>query len=347
MQSANDLKQLLLSINHKSYPAYKSTRGAYQFPRYTLSIDHVQGDPFAAPSRVSVHVSGKTAAFPAFLYDTYEKRVALQDYLLRQFARAIAPYSFRAKGSGKSGLLGISRCGQEILERMGWKFYRIWSTDWFRNKSVEQLRLLEAAADAVKNPAKAEVEPVDSQPTETFEEVTVEKHFEFPAYKAVDFFEVCRRHHHSDFKAIVKEILEVEAPLSEDLFLKRIVWYFDREKVTSGVQRAYEQQMYGCQRYGIIRRNGFLYLDNGKEIPFRGLGDVERDIRQIAPEELAAGMFEILKQNVTADKSGLYRSLAAQCGVTRVGKTINEAMDAALNLLSNRIVIDGEQISIK
>lgn len=117
MQSANDLKQLLFSINHKSYPAYKSTRGAYQFPRYTLSIDHVQGDPFAAPSRVSVHVSGKTAAFPAFLYDTYEKRVALQDYLLRQFARAIAPYSFRAKGSGKSGLLGISRCGQEILER--------------------------------------------------------------------------------------------------------------------------------------------------------------------------------------------------------------------------------------
>ena len=39
MQSANDLKQLLFGINHKSYPAYKSTRGAYQFPRYTLSID--------------------------------------------------------------------------------------------------------------------------------------------------------------------------------------------------------------------------------------------------------------------------------------------------------------------
>ena len=70
MQSANDLKQLLFSINHKSYPAYKSTRGAYQFPRYTLSIDHVQGDPFAAPSRVSVHVNGRTAAFPASLYDT-------------------------------------------------------------------------------------------------------------------------------------------------------------------------------------------------------------------------------------------------------------------------------------
>ena len=239
------------------------------------------------------------------------------------------------------------RLRQEILERMGWKFYRIWSTDWFRNKSVEQLRLLEAAADAVQNPTKAEVKSVDSQPTETFEEVAAEKHFEFPAYKAADFFEVCQHHHYSDFKAIVKEILELEAPLSEDLFLKRIVWYFDREKVTSVVQRAYEQQMYGCQRYGIICRNGFLYLDNGKEIQFRGPGDVERDIKQIAPEELAAGMFEILKQNVTADKSGLYRSLAAQCGVTRVGKAINEAMDAALNVLSDRIIVDGEQVSIK
>ena len=79
------------------------------------------------------------------------------------------------------------RLRQEILERMGWKFYRIWSTDWFRNKSVEQLRLLEAAADAVKNPTKAEVKSVDSQPAETFEEVAVEKHFEFPAYKAADF----------------------------------------------------------------------------------------------------------------------------------------------------------------
>lgn len=141
----------------------------------------------------------------------------------------------------------------------------------------------------------------------------------------------------------------MEAPLSEDLFLKRIVWYFDREKVTSVVQRAYEQQMYGCQRYGIICRNGFLYLDNGKEIRFRGPGDIERDIKQIAPEELAAGMFEILKQNVTADRNGLYRSLATQCGVARVGKAINEAMDVALNVLvrDKSVVIDGDRISLE
>lgn len=239
------------------------------------------------------------------------------------------------------------RLRQEILERMGWKFYRIWSTDWFRNKSVEQLRLLEAAAAAVKNPTKTEVAPVDSQLVETFEEVVVEKHFEFPPYKAADVHKLSSQYLPQNFRGMIKAILEIEAPLSEDLLLKRIVWCFGRKKVTNTVRKNFDQQMYGCQRYGIIRRNGFLYLDNGKEIQFRGPGDIERDMKQIAPEELAAGMYEILKQNVTADKSGLYRSLAAQCGVARVGKAINEALDSALDVLKDSIIVEGEQISIK
>ena len=239
------------------------------------------------------------------------------------------------------------RLRQEILERMGWKFYRIWSTDWFRNKSVEQLRLLEAATDAIKNPMEIEAKPVNSMSAETFEEVAVEKHFEFPPYKAADVYQLSNQYLPHDFKGMVKAILEVEAPLSEELLLKRIVWCFGREKVTKVVQRAYEQQMLGYQRYGIIRKNGFLYLDNKKKIQFRKSGDIEREIKQIAPEELAAGMLEILKQNVSADKNGLYHSLAAQCGVTRVGKAINEAMDSALHILDNSIIIDDEQITIK
>ncbi len=238
------------------------------------------------------------------------------------------------------------RLRQEILERMGWKFYRIWSTDWFKNKWVEQSRLWEAAINAVKNPTQVESKLIDSQPTETFEEVIVEKHFNFPKYKIADFSEICRRHSYN-FKAIVKEILEVEAPLSEDLFLKRIVWYFGREKVTNVVQKAYKNQMVGYQHYGIIRRNGFLYLDNGKGIQLRVPGDIKRDIKQIAPEELAAGMFEILQQNVTANKNGLYRSLAAQCGVVHVSKSIYEAMDSALDILKDHIVVEDDLISLK
>ena len=117
MFTSTQLRQQLASINRKSYPAYKSLKGVYRFPDYLLSVDHVQGDPFASPSHVSVYVSRKKAAFPTFCLSSSITRIALQDFLTRRFEEQISAYSFRAKGSGKSGLLSITRCGQEILER--------------------------------------------------------------------------------------------------------------------------------------------------------------------------------------------------------------------------------------
>lgn len=121
MQSALELRNKLKSIDHKSYPAYKDLRGQYDFKDYVLSIDHVQGDPFAAPSRLSVRVKAEKAGFLPAFYDTHAKRITMQDHLTRLFAREISGGSFQAKGSGKSGLLGVSRCGQQVLERTALK----------------------------------------------------------------------------------------------------------------------------------------------------------------------------------------------------------------------------------
>ena len=117
MKASSDLRSALRAIDRRSYPAYKSLAGGYAFGRYVLSIDHVQGDPFAAPSRLSVAVDRKTAGFPEQYLSARTSRTALADYLLRRFYRQAEQFSFRAKGSGKSGLITVSRCGQEVLER--------------------------------------------------------------------------------------------------------------------------------------------------------------------------------------------------------------------------------------
>ena len=117
MQSSLDLRNKLKSIDHRGYPAYKELRGQYDFKDYVLSIDHVQGDPFAAPSRLSVLVKAAKAGFLPAFYDTHAKRITLQDHLTRLFAAEVSGGSFQAKGSGKSGLLAVSRCGQQVLER--------------------------------------------------------------------------------------------------------------------------------------------------------------------------------------------------------------------------------------
>lgn len=117
MKSFNELRTMLRSIDHRSYPAYKSLAGLWQFDRYVLGIDHVQGDPFASPSSLHVELLHRVDGFPDAYYKERCSCVALQDYLTRRMAEQFERYNFKAKGSGKSGLMSISRCGQEILER--------------------------------------------------------------------------------------------------------------------------------------------------------------------------------------------------------------------------------------
>ena len=111
------LQSQIRSIDHKGYPAYKSLKGNYRFSSYELWIDHVQGDPFASPSSLHVLILGKTAGLPADCYGEKHRRTALEDFLLRGFAKGVEKISFQAKGSGKSGLIAVSRPGQEVLER--------------------------------------------------------------------------------------------------------------------------------------------------------------------------------------------------------------------------------------
>lgn len=237
------------------------------------------------------------------------------------------------------------RLRQSILENMGWKFYRIWSTDWFKNKTIEQDRLLEAANHAIKNPmqevAKTGFTP---PPAETFEEVPPEQHSEFSTYEILDTIQIyrqCKR----NFANTVRAILEKEAPLSEDWLLRRMLWHFNLTRVTEKAKSSFDSKLNRCNYYGIIRKNGFLYLE-GKDILFRKSEPSIRDIKYIASEELAAGMLEILRQNGTMEKDGLYGFLASQCG-KRLTKNVRETLDAALETIEDQLIVDGEFIRLK
>ncbi len=116
MATHNELYDRLYRLDGQGYGAYKSLKGEYDFGDFTLHIDHVQGDPFAAPSRVRVVVPQSMAGFPQRLWELPCRAIALADYLTREFHRA-AQGRERTSGSGKSGLIGIVRPSQAILHR--------------------------------------------------------------------------------------------------------------------------------------------------------------------------------------------------------------------------------------
>ena len=116
MLNQDNLRQQLLQLDCRSYKAYKSIQGSYNFPEFTLTIDRIQGDPFASPSQLRVQIPQSTAGFPSNLYQNHSREIALCDYINRSFCQASKNISSR-RGTGNSGLIAITNIGQSIIKR--------------------------------------------------------------------------------------------------------------------------------------------------------------------------------------------------------------------------------------
>ncbi len=109
----------LIRIDGRPYGQYRDLRGRrYPLGRCALRFDHVQGDPFAAPSRLRVDLPAALMGLPDWARSGRDARRATADYLQRALHPALSRFS-RGAGSGTSGLLEISPAGQEVLERTG------------------------------------------------------------------------------------------------------------------------------------------------------------------------------------------------------------------------------------
>ncbi len=251
------------------------------------------------------------------------------------------------------------RLRQDILERMGWKFYRIWSTDWFRNKRTEQERLLSAVKKALDSapapttspaptPAPADLAD-ETVAANSFEQAAEVVRFEFAKYKTANARSVALQCN-NDILSTVVAIVRAEAPISEEWLLKRIVFMFGgREKVTTAVRQQFDVVMHGCGKYGLLRKDGFIYV-RGRAIPMLRVPDgaeEPREIKYIDLGELALGLKELLKLNISAEKQGLFKLITQYLGFNRMGEAITERLESALELIADETETNGDMLSLK
>ncbi|KAK4498227.1 hypothetical protein PRZ48_010884 [Zasmidium cellare] len=117
----------LQGIDGQQYGAYKRLLGKYDHagPRFTLSVDHVQGDAYAAPSKVRSIVPWSETGFPKEYLDSDVRRIALCDFVSRIAGSIIqAKHLDRNVGNAnggwsgpKGGAFSICMPGAEILPR--------------------------------------------------------------------------------------------------------------------------------------------------------------------------------------------------------------------------------------
>jgi predicted ABC-class ATPase len=110
----NTLDRVLRGIDGRGYKAYRDVKGAWDFPDFCLFIDHVQSDPFAAPSRIHVDVSSGVAGFAPDLLSSPSRRIGLACHLARAFSHRAGDVT-DCGGTGRSGEIRIETPGQEVL----------------------------------------------------------------------------------------------------------------------------------------------------------------------------------------------------------------------------------------
>jgi predicted ABC-class ATPase len=116
--SLDDLSRLLHRIDRRGYGAYREIKGCWAGTGIELRIEHVQGDPFATPSRLSLRLAPETHRIPEEIWSTPPRKTAACDFLLRVFAAEVRRLP-RVEGMGHSGRIMVDAGGAEILSRSG------------------------------------------------------------------------------------------------------------------------------------------------------------------------------------------------------------------------------------
>ena len=118
MRDEDRLRSELKRLDGRGYKAYKGLTGSWAFERFELRIDHVQGDPFATPTRVSVTLSPERTGLPSSAYANGARALGTAAHLARRFSAEAGRSTARTRGAtGHSGEIGMQDPGQVVLDQ--------------------------------------------------------------------------------------------------------------------------------------------------------------------------------------------------------------------------------------
>ena len=229
------------------------------------------------------------------------------------------------------------RLRQQVLEGLGWRMFRIWSTDWWFDRPGE-LRRLEEALDAAHLPAAPVVATAPAPATTAIAAtpgVVAEPYVQaqIPAVTA-DPEWLHQRAADPDLRRVLGEVVRVEAPLHVEDLAKRVAEAFGIAAATKRVRRRVEEALPGvADLYGAwVWPPG---VDRDHWTRFRA-GAEPREADGIAPEEIAAAAAAVLRRGLSMAEEDLHRETARAFGISRLGARVREAMQGGADVLVAR-----------
>jgi very-short-patch-repair endonuclease len=245
------------------------------------------------------------------------------------------------------------RLRQTVLEDIGWKIYRIWSTDWIKDPKTEGNKLLDAVKMAISNykisylntgsVSRNETANEDTIPSkdnylivETDKDTNNDNPYNFSYYTETDVYKTTTISNDTQSLAdVIDYVVELECPIHYELLCKRVATLFGNQKATVKVRNSVDNVLVNHLKDVVVKKGDFCWHKNIKEVQVKipspyGEG---RAINHISIEELAEAMFVIAQKSFGIIKNDLFVVTARVFGFNRTGGNITQSMERACSYL--------------
>lgn len=265
------------------------------------------------------------------------------------------------------------RLRQTVLEGLGWRLYRIWSTDWWLQRAKEIAKLEEALTQARRTSAVTETVdlsppenvPATYQATDSPGKADVNLRFAkdtasvapkpMPAAGELAGQSPYRRYQptinifsgalHASTNAgrvrdLVRSIVDTEAPLLLESLCSEVASVWGMKRIGSRIRAVVKDAV--KQNGFVIRRSGkraFVWTKALVEKPYKifripGGKDMKaRKAAEICPEEIANAACQVLSMHISMSEDDLMRETAILFGITRLGDRMRLFFDEGIELM--------------
>lgn len=249
------------------------------------------------------------------------------------------------------------RLRQAVLEGLGWRIYRIWSTDWWRNAKTAKEDLVAVIEAALEAPVAPEQPPAPEskapdpepepevqyasnvQPAPPREDLRKRDYPEvtlIPHGPADDFYEPRSR---PIIQVQINRIIEDEGPITEALITRRVAQEWGFSRVASKIRQVVEGNLH--QAAGQL--TGTTYWPESIEpAEYKNYRVADRETRKfddVPTEELCNAAFDILDKYISFPADGLAAEIARSFGFNRVTQSTAQICEVALSEMINRQAI--------
>lgn len=238
------------------------------------------------------------------------------------------------------------RLRQEVLENLGWKIHRIWSSDWFSNPDRELRKVLEVLEDA-KIMRRTDKEPVNLATSSTRsikrqDSLTIDNFS--PAvspYRKATLTGFClsAETFHifppSFFLTHIEQIVKVESPVHVDDVFQRIIETSSVNRVGNRIRDTLTSAVWHAIQLGKVQIKGdFLWHPIMEKPEIRDRSEFEQSekkIERICDEEIYEAIIHVVKSSFGIDYEDVAPAACRLLGFSHVSQAMRDVSNRILN----------------